>query len=315
MRALCITEGEGPAGLSIREVADPVPGKGQLLVAVKAVGLNRADLLQSMGLYPPPPGVSAEIPGLELMGVVHKTGLGFKKGDRVMALVPGAAFAEKVAVTATHLIKVPKEISDTEAAAIPEAFTTAWDAAWLQAGASKGQQVLIHAVGSGVGTAAVQLARAFGLMSIGTSRSQAKLDKAQPDVPILVSDPPQFAEKVQGADVCLDLVGGTYFAETLEAMALRGTVMLVGLTAGPVSEVPLRAILNKRLRIIGTTLRSRDEKERTALTRAFTKQIMPLFKKGKLHAVVGEVRPMTDARAAFEAMANNDTYGKTVLTW
>jgi NADPH:quinone reductase-like Zn-dependent oxidoreductase len=186
---------------------------------------------------------------------------------------------------------------------------------WLQAGAKRGQTLLIHAVGSGVGTAAVQLARALGVKSIGTSRTQAKLDQAAPDVPVLVKDPPAFGDAVRAVDVCLDLVAGTYFAPTLDVMNMRGTVMLVGVTAGPSAEVPLTTILGKRLRIIGTTLRGRDEKERAALFARFGKEIVPLFKRGKLKAIVSGVRPMAEAVQAFEAMAKNETFGKTVLTW
>jgi len=315
MRALVITSPDGPSALSIKEVPDPVPPKGHLLVAVKAVGLNRADLLQTLGLYPAPEGLPQDIPGLEYMGVVEKAGGGFKKGERVMGLTPACAFAEKLAVNPKHVLRVPREVSDTDAAALVEAYTTAWDAVWLQAAIKKGQRLLIHAVGSGVGTAAVQLARAFGVTSVGTSRTQAKLDQAKPDVAILAGDPPAFAEKAGRVDVCLDLVGGPYFGETVEAMAPRGTIMVVGVTGGPSAEVPLRLVLGKRLRIIGTTLRARDDKERTALTAKTTRTLLPLFKRGKLKAVVSRVRPMSEAVQAFEQMAANDTFGKTVLTW
>jgi NADPH:quinone reductase-like Zn-dependent oxidoreductase len=316
MRALVITEPTGPAGLALREVEDPVPQKGQLLVQVKAAGLNRADLLQSLGLYPAPPGWPQDIPGLEFCGVVTHGASGFKRGDRVMGLVPAAAFAEQLAIDPKQVVKVPKELSDTDAAAVYEAYSTAWDAVWLQADARRGQRLLIHAVGSGVGTAAVQLARALGLTSVGTSRTQAKLDQAAPDVGIRVLDPPSFAGKTEGSiDVCLDLVGGAYFKETIEAMAPFGTVMVVGLSAGASAEIPLRTVLYKRLRIIGTTIRLRSAKERAALASGFTKTLLPLFKKGKLKAVVSQVMPMTDAKAAFEAMASNETFGKIVLTW
>ncbi len=315
MRALVIKTFDGPEGLALEEVPEPAPKKGELLVDVKAVGINRADLLQTLGLYPPPAGHAPERPGLEYMGVVAKAASGFKKGDRVMGLVPGGAFSEKLCVSPRHVLRVPKEVSDTDAAALVEAFTTAWDAVWLQAGAKKGQRLLIHAVGSGVGTAAVQLAKVLGLTSVGTSRTAAKLEKAAPDVPVLVGDPPAFADKTGPCDVCLDLVGGPYFAETVEAMAPRGTIMVVGVTGGPTAEVPLRAVLGKRLRVIGTTLRSRDDKERAALTARFARELVPLFKKRKLKAVVSDVRPMTEAVKAFEAMAANETYGKTVLTW
>ncbi|MBL8955468.1 MAG: NAD(P)H-quinone oxidoreductase [Myxococcaceae bacterium] len=315
MRALVITDSDGPSGLSIQEVPDPVPPKGHVLIAVKAVGLNRADLLQSLGLYPAPPGAPRDIPGLEFMGVVEKSGGGIKKGERVMGLVPGGAFAEKLTASPKHLLRVPKTVSDTDAAAIAEAYTTAWDAVWVQAGIKRGQRLLIHAVGSGVGTAAVQLARALGVTSVGTSRTQAKLDQAKPDVAILAGDPPVFAEKSGPIDVCLDLVGGPYFGETVDAMAPRGTIMVVGVTGGPSAEVPLRSVLGKRLRVIGTTLRSRDDRERATITAKFARELLPLFKKGTLKAVVSSVRPMADAVQAFEQMAGNDTFGKTVLTW
>lgn len=315
MRALVITAPDGPSGLAIRDVPDPVPPKGHLLVSVKAVGLNRADLLQTLGLYPAPAGLPQDIPGLEYMGVVEKAGGGYRKGDRVMGLTPACAFAEKLAANPKHVLRVPKEVSDTDAAALVEAYTTAWDAVWLQAGIKKAQRLLIHAVGSGVGTAAVQLARALGVTSVGTSRTQSKLDQAKPDVPILVADPPLFAEQAGRIDVCLDLVGGPYFGETVEAMAPRGTIMVVGVTGGTRAEVPLRLVLGKRLRIIGTTLRARDDHERTALTARVARELLPLFKKGKLKAVVTQVRPMTEAVQAFEQMAGNDTFGKTVLTW
>jgi putative PIG3 family NAD(P)H quinone oxidoreductase len=317
MKAVVIAEPSGASGLRIQDVPDPVPGRGQLLVDVKAVGLNRADLLQSMGLYPPPPGVT-EIMGLEYCGVVAKAAGAFKKGERVMGLVPGGAFAEQVVVEAAHTLKAPKELSDTEAAGVVEAFMTAYDAIWLQAGAKKGQRLLIHAVGSGVGSAAVQLAKAFGLESVGTSRTQSKLDAAVYlglDVPLLVGDPPDFASKAEQPDLCLDLVGGNYFAETISAMAPRGTIMVVGLTAGATADTPLFQILGKRLRIIGTTLRSRADKERTFVTRRFARDVVPLFKKKKLKAVVTQLKPMSEVAKAFEQLANNETFGKTVLTW
>jgi putative PIG3 family NAD(P)H quinone oxidoreductase len=317
MKAVVIAEPSGAPGLRIQDVPDARPGRGQLLVEVKAVGLNRADLLQSMGLYPPPPGVT-ELPGLEYCGVVVKAAGAFRKGDRVMGLVPGGAFAEGLAVDAAHALKVPNELTDVEAAGVVEAFMTAYDAVWLQAGAKKGQRLLIHAVGSGVGSAAVQLAKAFGLRSIGTSRTQSKLDAAVYlglDVPLLVGDPPEFAAKAEAPDVCLDLVGGGYFAETIAAMAPRGTIMLVGLTAGATADTPLFQLLGKRLRVIGTTLRSRADKERTELTRRFARDVVPLFKKKKLKPVVTQTKPMTEVTKAFESMANNETFGKTVLTW
>lgn len=315
MRALTIAEFDGPKSLKLAEVDEPTVGKDEVLVEVHAAGLNRADLLQSLGLYPPPKGYPADRPGLEFMGTVSKTKGTFRRGDRVMGLTVAGAFAERLAVHRKHLLRVPKPLTDNEAAGVPEAFMTGWDAIWLQGGAKPKNRVLIHAVGSGVGTAAVALCRAFGCVSVGTSRTESKLELARPDERIVVSDPPRFADAVRPIDVCLDLVGGSYFSETVEAMASRGTIMVVGLTAGSQVGVSLRTLLAKRLRVIGTTMRARSDTERSSLTAQFSKSVLPLFKSEKLKPVISNVYKMTEARAAFEAMASNQTFGKVILTW
>jgi NADPH2:quinone reductase len=314
MKAVCIVEANGPQGLALKDVPEPSPDKGQLLIDVKAVGLNRADLLQSMGMYGEPTGTL----GMEYSGVVVRAAAGFKKGERVAGLTRTGAWAERLAVPANQVVRVPKRLSDTDAAAVVEAFATAYDAVWLQAKAKKGQTLLIHAVGSGVGTAAVQLARALGLKSVGTSRSQGKLDRAKElglETGLLVTDSIEFGSRAQQPDICLDLVGGAYFPETIAAMAPRGTIMLVGLTAGPSAEVPLFQLLGKRLRVIGTTLRARDDRERAALFKALARDVMPLFTKKKLKAVVSDVKPMAQFKEALEAMGRNETFGKVVLAW
>ena len=320
MRAARLKEPSGPDGLLIEDVPAPVPGARQIRVQVKATALNRADLLQTMGLYPAPPGVPADIPGMEYAGTVEALGAGvtrWKLGDRVMGLVGGGAWAEQLITHEREALAVPAQLSFEQAAAIPEAFITAFDALTLQAGMRAGHTVLIHAVGSGVGTAAVQWAKAVGAKTIGTGRTASKLDRVRPlglDVALLIDgQAPAFADQVK-ADVALDLVGGNYLPETIEAMAHGGVVMLVGLTAGITAELPLRTILTRRLRIQGTTLRGRTLEEKIAIAEAFAEQVLPFFIAGKLNPVVGETVKLSDVKAALNRLAANETFGKTVVT-
>ena len=320
MKAARCPEFSGPGALVIDEIAAPEPAAGQVRIAVRATALNRADLLQTMGLYPPPSGIAPEIPGLEYAGVVEALGTGvtdWKVGDRVMGLVAGAAWAELLVTDAREVLAIPPPLSFAEAAAIPEAFITAFDALTLQGGMRAGQTVLIHAVGSGVGTAAVQWAKLVGAKTVGTARTASKLERVKPlglDVALLIgAETPAFAERVK-ADVVLDLVGGSYFPESLEAMAPRGVLILVGLTAGMSAQVPLRTILQKRLRVLGTTLRSRGGDEKRAIIEAFTAQVLPHFVTGKLKAVIGSSVPFAQLGAALQQLAANQTFGKTVVT-
>ncbi len=324
MRAF-ITDFQGPSGLKLIKREPPKPGPGQLRVKVNATALNRADLLQTLGLYPAPAGVPADIPGLEYAGEVAELGVGasrFQVGDRVMGIIGGGGWAEELVVAEREAIRVPKNVELAQAAAIPEAFITAWDALFLQGGLKLGQWALIHAVGSGVGTAAVQLVSWAKAHSVGTARSPDKLEKAKAlglEVAIHVSSPPEFADQVKqasggGAQVVLDLVGGEYFPETLEATAPRGTVMLVGLTAGASAEVPLRTILSKRLQVRGTTLRARSAEEKAEVAVAFGDRVLAGFESGALKPVVGATRPFDELPQALEAMAKNETFGKVVLT-
>ncbi len=328
MRAVRTGEPKGPAGLRLEEVAAPAPGPEELLVAVRATALNRADLLQSLGLYPAPPGVPADIPGLEYAGEVLAAGARaarFKRGDRVMGLVGGGAWAEQLVTHDREAMAIPEGLSFSDAAAIPEAFATAFDALVLQGGMTIGSRVLIHAVGSGVGTAAFQLCEAFGAQAIGTGRHQPKLDRARslglPNAVLVSSTGPAFAREVKdltsgrGVDLVLDLVGGDWVPESLEALAPGGTLLLVGLVGGVVSEVPLRTVLGKRLRILGTTLRARPLEEKIALARAVESRVLPLFAAGKLKPMVDSVVPVTDVGPALSRLASNDSFGKLVLTW
>ena len=304
MKAARIEEFDGPGGLMIEDVEAPSPEAGQIRVQVKATALTRADLLQTMGMYPAPPGVRPDIPGIEYAGVVESLGAGvtsWKVGDRVMGLVAGGAWAEQLVTHAREAIPIPPNLDFAHAAAVPEAFITAFDAMTLQAQLRSGQTVLIHAVGSGVGTAALQWGKAVGAKTIGTARTASKLERCKAlglDVAVLADGSnPKFAAEVK-ADVALDLVGGSYFPETVEAMAFGGTIMLVGLTAGITAEVNLRTLLSNRLKVIGTTLRSRTLDQKIAVAEAFAAQVWPHLASGQIQPVVGSVVPLAQIQDA-----------------
>lgn len=321
-----ISRDEGPDAVRIEDVPAPTPGPDEILIDVKATALNRADLLQTMGLYPAPPGAPALIPGLEYAGTVAAVGARvrrWKTGDRVMGLVPGGSWAEQLCVHEREALPIPSKLSFTDAAAIPEAFFTAYDALVLQGGMTREHQVLIHAAASGVGTAAIQLCRWLGARSIGTVRSASKLERARA-LGLnegLVVGKDGFAGAVKeltggrGCDLALELVGGDYFPETLEALTPRGTSVLVGLVAGTSAEVALRTILTKRLKIVGTTMRSRPLEEKIALAQHFEQRVLPALERGELNPVIDAVLPMSQLQAALQRLANNDSFGKLVLTW
>lgn len=328
MKAVVITEPGGPEVLALRDVADPVPGPWDLRVRVRASALNRADVLQARGLYPAPPGVPDDIPGLEYAGEVDAVGAHVTRhraGDRVMGLVGGGAFAEYVIVHEREAIPLPGGASFEDAAAIPEAFITAWDALVPQGGLRSGEAVLIHAVASGVGTAALQIVQALGARAIGTARTQEKLDRVRREFSLsdalLVKEDGLFADAVQGAtggrgaNLALELVGGSYLPQTLEAMAPRGRIVLVGLLAGAAAKLDLRRLLSRRIALMGTVLRSRPLEEKIDAAQAAERHLVPLFEGGQLRPVVDEVMSFADAPRAFERMLQNATFGKIVLRW
>ncbi|MBX3225703.1 MAG: NAD(P)H-quinone oxidoreductase [Labilithrix sp.] len=321
MRAVVIDNGS----LHLREVPTPGPGPGQARVRVRAAGVNRADLMQLRGMYPAPPDAPPDIPGLEIAGEVDAVGAGVREvavGERVFTIVGGGAYAEHVVVPARTLAPIPEGLDFTHAAAIPEAFLTAYDAMVLQAGLSAGDDVLVHAVGSGVGTAAVQIARAIGATAIGTARTQDKLDRAAAlgmKHGILAADA-KFADEVKrhtsgrGADVVLELVGGAYLPESLAACAERGRVVLVGLMGGATAELSLGPMLHRRLTVIGTVMRARPLEQKIALGQVLRRNITPLVAAGHLVPIVDRVLPLEQATAALTAMASNTTFGKIILT-
>ncbi|RJS24919.1 NAD(P)H-quinone oxidoreductase [Corallococcus sp. H22C18031201] len=328
MQVVRITEPGGPDVLSFDERPRPEPGPGEILVRVRASALNRADLLQTLGVYPAPPDVPPDVPGLEYAGEVEAVGPGtrrFRVGDRVMGLVGGGAWSESLTTREREALHMPTGLSFAEAAALPEAYLTAYDALVLQGGLCAGETVLINAVASGVGSAAAQLCRASGARVVGTGRSAAKLARAAEwgvTRTLLCEDsPPRFAHAVReetegrGADLCLELVGGDYVPESLSALAQRGRLLLVGLVAGSTTELDLGMVLGKRLNIIGTVLRSRPPEEKMALTQSAERHLVPLFRSGALKPVVDAVLPMRDIRAAATRLASNDSVGKLVVTW
>ncbi|MEP6703924.1 MAG: NAD(P)H-quinone oxidoreductase [Acidobacteriota bacterium] len=326
MKAVYIKEFGGPENLEIREVPDPTkPEDGEVLIRVRAAGLNRADLVQRRGHYPPPPGYSPNIPGLEFAGEVVDTGdavIDFNAGDRVFGITAGEAQAEFLKIDHCHLSRVPENLSFVEAGAIPEAFITAHDAVFTQARLKGEETLLVHAAGSGVGLAAVQLAEAYGHRVIGTSRTADKLERCREfglDDAIVVQSQPNFAEEVlsltegRGVDVILDLVGGVYFEQNLRSLALKGRLMLVGLTGGSKAEIDLGAALSKRVTVIGTVLRGRSVREKAEATAAFAMTVIPMLASGAVRPVIDRVFDFNDVRSAHEHLESNKSFGKVLL--
>jgi putative PIG3 family NAD(P)H quinone oxidoreductase len=327
MRAITITSFGGVEGLEVREVADaPRATADRVRVRVHAAGLNRADILQRLGRYPAPPGYPQEIPGLEFAGEVEQVGEDarrWKIGDRVFGIIGGGGQAEFVTLPEGHLAEIPPNLDWAEAASIPEVFMTAHDALFTQCGVKMGERVLIHAAGSGVGTAAIQLVRAAGAFAYGTSRTADKLEKAKEfgltDSCVATSDPMQFAEAVkqwtnhEGVDVILDLVGAAYLKANLESLATKGRLIFVGTTSGAKAEIDYAIVMRKRLAVMGTSLRTRSTEEKATATRLFAEQVVPLLASGAVRPVIDRVFKMEEVRAAHERIESNESFGKVVL--
>jgi putative PIG3 family NAD(P)H quinone oxidoreductase len=326
MQAVWISTFGGPEVLEIRTVGKPLINDEQVLVRVRASSLNRADLLQRQGKYPPPPGFPAEIPGLEFAGEIAEVGSSlsrWKPGQRVFGLLGGGAHAEYV-VTYEHLLaEIPANLDWAQAAAVPEVFITAHDALWTQANLRPGETVLIPAVGSGVGLAAVQLARAVQAVPYGTSRTADKIEQAKPlgledglAVRDNFDDLQTAAEKWtagKGINVLLDLVGGPYVKASQKLMAHKGRMILVGTMAGGSYELDARYVMGKRLQIRGTVLRSRSLNEKSAATRLFAAEVVPLLAHGVLRPNVDSVFPLAEISKAHQRLESNETFGKVVV--
>jgi putative PIG3 family NAD(P)H quinone oxidoreductase len=327
MRAATVVDGR----IEIADRPAPEPGTEEVLVRVHGAGLNRADLLQRAGAYPAPPGLPPDIPGLEFAGVVERRGAnvaGVAEGDVVFGLVGGGAHAEYVTVPAAHCASVPSAADVVAMGAVPEAFVTAHDAMVTQARVQAGESVLVHAIGSGVGTAAVQLAKAFGARVAGSARSPEKLDRCRAlglddaIVPPVTADGAldidAFAHAViaatgHGADVTLDLVGGRYVEVDIAAAAPKGRIVLIGAMGGGESRLPVVTLMGKRLALFGTMLRSRDATEKAAAMSAFRRDVVPLLARGTVRPIIDEVLPLARAAAAYDRLASDATFGKLVL--
>jgi len=321
MRELYFAGAGGTEVIGLREAPAPEPHEHEVRVRVRASGVNRADLIQREGKYPAPSGVPADVPGLEFSGEVDMTGTGvtrWKRGDRVMGLVGGGAQAELLITGDAELLPVPASMDLADAAAIPEAFLTAFDALRIRARLQSGERLLIHAVGSGVGTAAVQLGKLAGAMVIGTSRTAEKLERATHlglDMGINTGTMSFVEAMREPVDVVLDVLGGPAFAANLKVLGSRGRLILVGFLQGHSTDVSLGPILRKRLEIIGTVMRSRSHAERVELVRAFADAVLPALWDGRLVPVVDRRFPMTELAAAHERMASNAGFGKIVVEW
>jgi putative PIG3 family NAD(P)H quinone oxidoreductase len=325
MKAVVISRRGGPDVLRVRDLPDPEPAPEEVLVRVRATALNRADLLQRRGLYPAPAGVPADIPGLEFAGEVARCGDRVRTlgpGARVMGILGGGGYAERVCVHEQLCLPVPDGLGWVEAAAVPEAFLTAYDALFRQAHLRAGEAVLLHAAASGVGTAAAQLALAGGSTVVALSRTAAKRRRLADMGLGEVLDPAGdgLAEAIReaaggdGVDVVLDLVGAPAWPLNLEVLKPRGRIVVVGLLGGARIALDLGTLLFKRLTIVGTALRSRSLDEKIELTTEFADRMSGLLADGRLRAVVDRTLPLEQAAEAHATMERNANFGKLVLT-
>ena len=321
MKAIVIDESGGPEVLKLRDVPDPELGRSRVLVSVKAAALNRADLLQRRGLYAPPPGASP-ILGLECAGVVTRLGEGVrsvKVGDRVMALLSGGGYAEQVVIHERMAIPIPNSLSFAEAAAVPEAFLTAFEALFERAQLETGQTVLINGAAGGVGSAAVQLARNHGARVIAIAGNGDKLAKVKElGADLLINHKLQDFEAViqeQGwtVDVVLDSVGAAYWPKHARLLTNNGRLIVLGLLGGAKVEVDFSVLLRKQLQLVGIVMRSRDLTNKILMTQRFISETLPLFEQGQLRPVVDTIFPLAAAAEAHERMEQNANIGKIVL--
>jgi NADPH:quinone reductase len=323
MTAIGIKAPGGPEMLVPERRPVPVPGAGEILVKVAAAGVNRPDVMQRMGLYPPPPG-APEIPGLEIAGEIAALGSDIKRwklGDRVMALVVGGGYAEFCVAHESHALPV-SGLSMTEAAAVPETFFTVWHNTFERGGLKKGETLLIHGGSSGIGTAAIQLAKAFGARVITTAGSQEKCDacrKLGADVAINYKAEDfvaatKAATGDRGVEVIVDMVGGDYIARNYEAAAVEGRIVQIAFQGSPKSTVDFRRIMLKRLHHTGSTLRSRSVADKGTIARAVEDNVLPLIAAGKVKPVIYKTFPLRDAPAAHALMETSAHIGKIVLT-
>ena len=323
MKAAIITRPGGPEVLEIQDVETPEPAGDLVRVRVRASGINRADLLQRAGGYPAPAGSPSNIPGMEFAGEVDAVGSLvrlWKPGQRVMGLAGGGAQAEYILAHEGLLVEIPENLDFAQAAGVPEVFMTAHDALFTQAGLRMGERVLIHAAGSGVGTAAIQLARATGATTFGTSRTFAKLEQARA-LGLDFALPAQgFVAEVQrltnqqGVHVVLDFIGGDYLEQNMQVVGNWGRIVILATLGGAQGTLPIGMLMGKRVSVKGVTLRSRTLEEKLAVTRAFATSVLPLLASGKVKPIIERTYPLAEIASAHTAMGANANFGKLVIT-
>ena len=316
MRAIVVESGE----MLLGEVPEPVLREGDLLVQVRAAGVNRADLLQRLGRYPPPPGESETI-GLEVSGEVLRGAGAFQPGDRVMALLAGGGYAERARVPAAQALRIPQGMGFAEAAVVPEAFLTAWLNLMMLGRLAPGEIAVVHAAASGVGTAALQLCRGVAKVVLATAspgKHQALLALGATHVLGREEVPLRLAEAVQaaagrGADLIFDLVGGAYLEANIAALGLHGRLTCISTLSGAKGTLDLGALLGKRLTLLGSTLRSRSAAQKEKLVRSFAEEALPRFARGELRPVLARTFPLSEALAAHTALERSEVIGKVAL--
>jgi putative PIG3 family NAD(P)H quinone oxidoreductase len=323
MRAITITSPGGPDVLRLAEVPDPVPGPGEVLIDVTASGVNRADLLQRQGFYPPPPG-APPYPGLECSGRISSVGAGvtqWKPGDEVCALLSGGGYAERVTVPAGQVLPVPAGLTTADAAALPEVACTVYSNVVSLAGLSAGETFLVHGGASGIGTMAIQLGRALGARVACTAGTAAKLDRCRDlgcELAISYRDA-DFVEAVseftdgRGADVILDVMGASYLQRNVTALAAGGRLVVIGLQGGAKAELDLNQLLRKRASVHATSLRARPAEQKAAIVASVLDRVWPLVADGRIRPVIDTVLPLGEAAQAHRLMEAGEHIGKILL--
>lgn len=323
MRAVVVAAPGGPEQLHVEEIPDPVARDGEIVVRVAGTGVNRADLMQRQGMYPPPPGAS-DILGLEASGIVSSTGSGVDtphEGERVMLLVEGGGYAELVAVRATQAVRVPDNIDLIIAGGVPEVFITAHDALFTRGHLQDGETVLIHGGAGGVGTAAIQLARQHGCRVLVTAGSASKLQRclelgADFGINYRTEDFVASTRELtdgRGADVVLDIMGASYLGKNLDVAAADGRIVVIGMLGGNHTEIDLGVMMRRRISLIATTLRARPAAQKAVIVAAFAADVLPALADGRVRPVVDRVLPLEEAGEAHRLMEAGEVVGKIVL--
>ena len=324
MRAVGVTKPGGPEVLVVEERPVPQPGEGEILVAVAAAGVNRPDVMQRQGFYPPPPGAS-DVPGLEISGIVAKCGAGatrFKEGDEVIALVPGGGYAEFCTAHESNALPLPEPLTLVEGAGVPETTFTVWHNVFQRGALRRGEWLLVHGGTSGIGTTAIQLGKAFGAFVAATAGADAKCEamaKLGADRSINYKSE-DFVEAVKaatgsrGADVILDMVGGDYLMRNLDAVAEEGRIVMISTLAGPKTNIDLRRIMMKRATLTGSTLRNRPAAFKAELARAIEEAVWPVVGQGRYKPVIDSMFPFDKVVEAHQRIDGGAHIGKIILT-